>query len=189
VLCCAVLCDCVYHAQAVREFLDRNGLLCIVRAHEVQKQGYRYDRLPILGDTASADCWTVRLHRFRKADLLYPVVITVFSAPNYCDMYENWAAWLVCEVHSLSTDQPSCSRTRTHAHWWLSVTNLTSITGPRVHVWSAGLGGSPVLPAQVRQRTHFHVPLRRRERYCYLFASTIVNSTYAAAPKQYRAFV
>jgi diadenosine tetraphosphatase ApaH/serine/threonine PP2A family protein phosphatase len=53
--------------QAVCEFLDRNNLLSVIRAHEVQDQGYRmYKQNP-------------------KTN--FPTVITLFSAPNYCDVY------------------------------------------------------------------------------------------------------
>jgi diadenosine tetraphosphatase ApaH/serine/threonine PP2A family protein phosphatase len=68
-------CGYVFGYSATREFLEINSLATIVRAHDVQKDGYR-------------------LHRFCKTerDRSVPMVVTVFSAPNYCDKYENMAA-------------------------------------------------------------------------------------------------
>lgn len=68
-------CGYVFGFSAVAEFLDRNDLLSVVRAHEVQDEGFR-------------------LHHFLRPDRPHPLVITVFSAPNYCDFYCNQAAIL-----------------------------------------------------------------------------------------------
>ena len=55
--------------QAVCGFLDRNNLLSVIRAHEAQDTGYRmYKPNPATG---------------------FPSVITIFSAPNYLDVYGN----------------------------------------------------------------------------------------------------
>jgi len=66
-------CSWIYGLAGVRKFLDRNNLVMLIRAHEVQKFGYTE-------------------HRFKDQSLEYPPVISLFSAPNYCDMYENRAA-------------------------------------------------------------------------------------------------
>ncbi|KNC53911.1 serine/threonine-protein phosphatase 2B catalytic subunit 3 [Thecamonas trahens ATCC 50062] len=71
-------CSYRYGRRAVRDFLTANGLVGIIRAHEVQENGYNE-------------------HRFREEaedDPLspFPLVTTVFSAPNYCEMYDNSAA-------------------------------------------------------------------------------------------------
>ena len=56
-------------SQAVCNFLDRNKLLSVIRAHEAQDAGYRmYKANPSTG---------------------FPSVITIFSAPNYLDVYNN----------------------------------------------------------------------------------------------------
>lgn len=68
-------CGYLFGYLGVVEFLEQNNLVCIVRAHEVQKEGFL-------------------LHKFGRDDLPGPLVITVFSAPNYCDMYENLAAFI-----------------------------------------------------------------------------------------------
>jgi diadenosine tetraphosphatase ApaH/serine/threonine PP2A family protein phosphatase len=50
-------------------FLERNGLLSIIRAHEAQDTGYKM---------------------YRKTRTTgFPSVITIFSAPNYLDVYNN----------------------------------------------------------------------------------------------------
>jgi serine/threonine-protein phosphatase 2B catalytic subunit len=62
-----------YTHTGVSNFLEQNNLLCMVRGHEVQSEGYRLYR-PFRGNI--------------------PSVITIFSAPNYCDVYKNAGAAL-----------------------------------------------------------------------------------------------
>ncbi len=51
------------------EFLQRNSLLSIIRAHEAQDAGYKM---------------------YRKSQTTgFPSLITIFSAPNYLDVYGN----------------------------------------------------------------------------------------------------
>jgi serine/threonine-protein phosphatase 2B catalytic subunit len=61
-----------YGLAAVRSFLEGNNLACIVRGHQVVDAGFKE-------------------HRYLTTRKL-PFVITVFSAPNYCDMYGNKGA-------------------------------------------------------------------------------------------------
>ncbi|KAF9981082.1 3',5'-cyclic-nucleotide phosphodiesterase (PDEase) (3':5'-CNP) [Modicella reniformis] len=56
-----------YHAACA--FLEKNNLLSIIRAHEAQDAGYR-------------------MYRKTKATG-FPSVMTIFSAPNYLDVYNN----------------------------------------------------------------------------------------------------
>ncbi|THH02932.1 hypothetical protein EW145_g6680 [Phellinidium pouzarii] len=67
-------CSYFYTYEAACNFLERNNLLGIIRGHEVQQQGYQM----------------YRKTRVKK----FPSVITVFSAPNYCDFYHNRGAVL-----------------------------------------------------------------------------------------------
>ena len=66
-------CSCVFSYKAACDFLDRNHLRCIIRAHEAQDEGYK---------------------TYRQKDN-FPTVITLFSAPNYLDAYGNKGAIMV----------------------------------------------------------------------------------------------
>lgn len=57
---------CSYHVsyRAMCKFLDDNELLCVIRAHQVQTSG----------------CKMYKKHE----KTLFPTLITIFSAPNYC---------------------------------------------------------------------------------------------------------
>ncbi|OMJ26571.1 Serine/threonine-protein phosphatase 2B catalytic subunit [Smittium culicis] len=67
-------CSFFYNYHAASSFLDNNNLLSIVRAHEAQDAGYRMYR--------------------KSKQTGFPTVITIFSAPNYLDVYNNKAAVL-----------------------------------------------------------------------------------------------
>ena len=60
---------CRFGPDRVREFCDKNGLSMIIRAHECVQAGYEY---------------------FADMKLL-----TVFSATNYCNQYDNDGAMIV----------------------------------------------------------------------------------------------
>ena len=66
----------LYGLAAVEKFLRRNNLCCIIRGHQVQQNGY--------------------FEHFAHCEKAFPIapVLTVFSAPNYCDQYVNRAAFL-----------------------------------------------------------------------------------------------
>ncbi|KAJ7897638.1 serine/threonine protein phosphatase 2B [Mycena olivaceomarginata] len=65
-------CSYFFTYQAACNFLERNNLLSIIRAHEAQDSGYRM---------------------YRKTKTTgFPSVMTIFSAPNYLDVYNNKAA-------------------------------------------------------------------------------------------------
>lgn len=68
-------CGQIFGPMAARDFLEDNEMVCVIRAHEVQKEGWKP-------------------HRFFVDDRPVPMVITVFSAPNYLGSYENKAAFL-----------------------------------------------------------------------------------------------
>jgi serine/threonine-protein phosphatase 2B catalytic subunit len=67
-------CSYIYGSDAVRQFLDDNKITSIIRAHEAQVDGYKMHMV--------------------NAETGIPRVITIFSAPNYCDVYKNKAACL-----------------------------------------------------------------------------------------------
>lgn len=84
---------------AVCDFLMNNNLLSIIRAHEAQDAGWvRAARLPLVSVvTTEADfmCWAcacspIRYRMYRKSQTTgFPSLITIFSAPNYLDVYNN----------------------------------------------------------------------------------------------------
>jgi serine/threonine-protein phosphatase 2B catalytic subunit len=82
---------CSYHYSfaGVCNFLQRTGLLAVIRAHEVQQEGYK-------------------MHQDNKKTG-FPCVITVFSAPNYCDAYNNKAAVLKFKDNTLNILQYHCT--------------------------------------------------------------------------------
>ena len=65
-------CSYVFGAQAATPFLTKNSILSIIRAHEAQLEGFKMYK------------WNNNVD--------FPSVITIFSAPNYCDVYNNKAA-------------------------------------------------------------------------------------------------
>lgn len=78
-------CSFFFGYDAASGFLDRNGLLSIIRAHEAQLEGYK-------------------MHQ-TNAKTGFPTVITIFSAPNYCDVYNNKGAVLKFENNTLNIQQ------------------------------------------------------------------------------------
>lgn len=67
--------------EAVSKFLERNKLISIIRGHEAQIDGYK-------------------MHRWDGGQD-FPMVITIFSAPNYCDVYNNKGAVIKFKVSQL----------------------------------------------------------------------------------------
>lgn len=87
-------CSYFYTYAATCEFLQSNQLLSIIRAHEAQDQGYRM---------------------YRKAQATgFPSLITIFSAPNYLDVYGNKAAVLKYENNVMNIRQFNSSP---HPYW------------------------------------------------------------------------
>ncbi|CAF2563737.1 unnamed protein product [Rotaria sp. Silwood2] len=85
-------CAHFFSYYACRDFLLRNKLLSIIRGHEVQKDGVRFFR--------------------QSSRTKFPVLISLFSAPNYCDTYNNEAAILKINANQ----QMSVSRIEAHPH-------------------------------------------------------------------------
>ncbi|KAG7391555.1 hypothetical protein PHYPSEUDO_004625 [Phytophthora pseudosyringae] len=77
-------CSFTFNEHACREFLKRNNLLSIVRAHELEEDGYkehfRHD--------------ANRSEEDEDGNLFVPAVVTVFSAPEYCNTNHNVGATL-----------------------------------------------------------------------------------------------
>ncbi|ESO05886.1 hypothetical protein HELRODRAFT_186366 [Helobdella robusta] len=87
-------CSYFYSYAACCDFLQQNSLLSIIRAHEAQDAGYRM---------------------YRKSQTTgFPSLITIFSAPNYLDVYNNKAAILKYENNVMNIRQFNCSP---HPYW------------------------------------------------------------------------
>ncbi|KAJ3200949.1 3',5'-cyclic-nucleotide phosphodiesterase (PDEase) (3':5'-CNP) [Entophlyctis luteolus] len=87
-------CSYFFSYYAACSFLEKNGLLSVIRAHEAQDAGYRM---------------------YRKTRTTgFPSVITIFSAPNYLDVYNNKAAVLKYENNVMNIRQFNCSP---HPYW------------------------------------------------------------------------
>uniref|UniRef100_A0A8C1Y9Q0 Serine/threonine-protein phosphatase n=1 Tax=Cyprinus carpio TaxID=7962 RepID=A0A8C1Y9Q0_CYPCA len=87
-------CSYFFSYAAVCDFLTNNNLLSVIRAHEAQDAGYRM---------------------YRKSQTTgFPSLITIFSAPNYLDVYNNKAAVLKYENNVMNIRQFNCSP---HPYW------------------------------------------------------------------------
>ncbi|CUM47123.1 uncharacterized protein AC631_03508 [Debaryomyces fabryi] len=87
-------CSYAFTYKAACQFLERTGLLSIIRAHEAQDAGYRmYKRTKTMG---------------------FPSLLTMFSAPNYLDTYNNKAAVLKYENNVMNIRQFNASP---HPYW------------------------------------------------------------------------
>jgi serine/threonine-protein phosphatase 2B catalytic subunit len=87
-------CSYFYTYTAVNEFLIRNQILSIIRAHEAQDVGYRMYK--------------------KSTETGFPSLITIFSAPNYLDVYQNKAAIMKYENNVVNIRQFNCSP---HPYW------------------------------------------------------------------------
>ena len=89
-------CSYFFGYELSKSFLQKNSLLSIIRAHEAQANGFKMYHW---GGTKQ-----------------FPTVITIFSAPNYCDFYNNKAAVIKFKVllsPSRTTPSTSSSSLRT----------------------------------------------------------------------------
>ena len=102
-------CSVCFGFRAVTEFLTNNSLVCMIRAHEVQEEGFRdhfasFSVLDVSDSSAISNSGKFSSTSIDKGDefeegsddkeLYFPPVITIFSAPNYCDHYTNKGAIL-----------------------------------------------------------------------------------------------
>ncbi|KAF4149285.1 Calcineurin-like phosphoesterase [Phytophthora infestans] len=77
-------CSYYFNSAALFEFLGTNKLLSMLRAHEFEDEGFTYH----FNSQEYQELDT-------RVDKSMPPLITVFSAPNYCDSYGNTAAYLL----------------------------------------------------------------------------------------------
>ncbi|KAF8066941.1 Metallo-dependent phosphatase-like protein [Lyophyllum atratum] len=87
-------CSFFFTYEASCQFLERNNLLGIIRGHEAQDAGYT-------------------MHR-KTPTKKFPSVITIFSAPNYLDVYHNRGAVLKYANKNITIRQFNYS---SHPYW------------------------------------------------------------------------
>lgn len=88
-------CSYYFSHAAVSAFLAQNKLLLIIRAHEAQDKGYRmYANSVETRVTPSSPTPSLPGSSVRRARSDYPTLMTVFSAPNYLDVYKNKGAFI-----------------------------------------------------------------------------------------------
>lgn len=78
-------CSYYFGYELSYNFLERNRLISLIRAHEAQSEGFK-------------------MYRWGGEDR-FPTVITIFSAPNYCDYYKNKGAVIKFLNNTLNIQQ------------------------------------------------------------------------------------
>lgn len=78
-------CSVKFGLDPVKEILRQNNFISVIRAHQVQVDGYK-------------------MHRW-GGHQAFPSVITVFSAPNYCGEYHNKGAVILIENDKMNIKQ------------------------------------------------------------------------------------
>jgi hypothetical protein len=123
-------CSYFFSYPAACAFLEKNNLLSIIRAHEAQDAGYRM---------------------YRKTRTTgFPSVMTIFSAPNYLDVYNNKAAVLKYENNVMNIRQFSGSTIQVLL---FARTNVCRLYAPSI------------LAAQLHGRLHMVTAICWREKY------------------------
>jgi serine/threonine-protein phosphatase 2B catalytic subunit len=87
-------CSYYYTYSAVSKFLKANNLCSIIRAHEAQDSGFRFFK--------------------KQASTGFPSLITIFSAPNYLDAFNNKGAIIRYENNIMNTMQYNAMA---HPYW------------------------------------------------------------------------
>ena len=90
----------LYTYKAVSEFLERNSLLSIIHANEARDAGCVRFSIELVLPLTTRRYWL-----YRKSHNGFPSVATVFSAPNYLDVYKNQAAIIKYEANLFNIRQ------------------------------------------------------------------------------------
>lgn len=78
-------CSYYFGYELSHYFLERNRLISVIRAHELQQEGFK-------------------MYKWGGQDK-FPTVITIFSAPHYCDYYNNKGAVIKFINNTLNIQQ------------------------------------------------------------------------------------
>ena len=81
-------CSYFFGAKSLLPYLASNTLVSVIRAHEVQLDGFKMYKWNKLSD--------------------FPTCVTVFSAPNYCDVYNNKGAIIKFKNNLFNLLQYNC---------------------------------------------------------------------------------
>jgi diadenosine tetraphosphatase ApaH/serine/threonine PP2A family protein phosphatase len=106
-------CSYFFGAAAARAFLATNGLDCLIRAHELQQEGFQFhfdgdaDRGGGGSDAVAFVHWS---HLDVVETMSVPPVITVFSAPNYCGRFGNKGGFV--RIGAAAPSSPAHQRSR-----------------------------------------------------------------------------
>nr|CCA25689.1 calcineurinlike phosphoesterase putative [Albugo laibachii Nc14] len=84
-------CSYTFSERALREFLKENQLVALIRAHELEENGFR------------------EYYSTQEPSRKLPCLITVFSAPQYCNKNSNMGATLLIPLQLHDEDQPGSS--------------------------------------------------------------------------------
>lgn len=102
-------CSFTYTYYAVCDFLERNKLLTVVRAHQTLEEGFKmYDPKESTG---------------------FPSLISIFSAPNYLDRFGNRGAILHYDKSELNIRQFTES---SHPYWLPKFADVFTWSSPFV---------------------------------------------------------
>lgn len=130
-------CSYIFGLKAADTFLRKNKLLSVIRGHESQIDGYK-------------------MHRWRGLKE-FPTVITIFSAANYCDSYNNKGAVIKFENNALNIQQysnaphPYCLPDFMNAIGWSIPFLCEKVTEMLVHILnvkSDTANEGPILPSE-----------------------------------------
>ena len=120
-------CSYYFSYSAVSAFLEANNLLSVIRAHEAQDDGYRMYR--------------------NSKQASFPTLITIFSAPNYIDVYQNKGAVLKYEKNVMNIRQfnalphPYCLPNFMNVFTWSLPFVAEKVSDVLVTVMSVGQAG------------------------------------------------
>ena len=108
-------CSYFYSYRACCDFLQNNNLLSIIRAHEAQDAGWEIviRHVYVSSFIIVENSFICRYRMYRKSLTTgFPSLITIFSAPNYLDVYNNKVSKI---LRARSRFVPQC-KTLIHRH-------------------------------------------------------------------------